>query len=61
MQAPLWIMAGVSAAVAGIAALADRRRAHRTRLDAVGWMPWPFILLMAMMIAAICTALALKE
>ena len=61
MQAPLWIMAGVSAAIAAVAALADHRRSRRTRLDAVGWMPWPFILLMAMMLAAICTALALKE
>lgn len=60
MQAPLWIIAGLSAAVAGMAALADRRRTRRRDLDRVGWMPWPLILILALMLSLICVAIALK-
>lgn len=61
MQAALWATAGVAAGVVAIAALADRRRVRRRDLDRVGWVPWPAVLLFALMIAAICAALALKS
>ncbi len=61
MQGALWIAAGASAVIAIFAALADRRRARRTRLDRVGWVPWSAILLAALMVGAVCAALALKS
>ena len=60
-QASLWFGVAASAVVGGWAALADRRRARRTRLDHVGWVPWPLILLAALMVGAVCAALALKR
>lgn len=56
----LWIAAGASAVIAAWAAIADRRRARRTRLDRVGWVPWSLVLLAAIMIGAVCAGLALK-
>lgn len=61
MQAPLWLFAGISAVVAGIAALADRRRSRRRDLDRVGWVPWPSIVVAAILCTAIGAALALKS
>lgn len=60
MQVQLWSMAGVSAALAVIATLADRRRQRRTDLDAVGFMPWTLITVLSVMAALVLTALALK-
>ncbi|WP_380878174.1 hypothetical protein ACFB49_15880 [Sphingomonas sp. DBB INV C78] len=60
MQGTLWALAGVSAGIAGIAALADRRRNQRRDLDRVGWVPWPLILMMAILLAIIFTAFAIK-
>lgn len=61
MQEELWWLAGLALAVSGIAAFADRRRAKRTDLDAVGFMPWPLILVISMLSAAVMAALALKS
>lgn len=49
-----------SIAVAGLASWADRRRANRTDPDAVGFMPWPLVLIVSILIGAVCAALALK-
>ena len=57
----LWIGAALSAAVAAWAAIADRRRARRTRLDQVGWVPWGGVLLTALLIGAVCAGVALKR
>lgn len=61
MQGVLWTAAGASAAIATLAAFAERRRARRTRLDQVGWVPWSGLLVAALMIGAVCAALALKS
>lgn len=47
-------------AVAGIATWGDRRRANRADPDDVGFMPWPLILVLAMIVAAVLAAFALK-
>lgn len=59
-QAALWTGAGVAASVALIAALADRRRTRRRDLDRPGWVPWPLIQILAMIVAAVAAAFALK-
>ncbi|MFM5914720.1 MAG: hypothetical protein ACKOPR_08250 [Chakrabartia godavariana] len=45
--------------LAGLSAWADRRRARRRNLDAVGFMPWALILILSMIAAAVCAAVAL--
>jgi uncharacterized membrane protein YidH (DUF202 family) len=60
MQYELWTGCAAALAVAGIANFAERRRANRRDLDKVGFMPWPFITIMAMMVALACAAIALK-
>ena len=56
----LWAMASLAALLALAAGLADRRRARRTDLDRVGWAPWPLLLILALILAALFAALALK-
>lgn len=60
MQAGLWYVAAAAALVTALAAFADRRRAARRDLDRAGWVPWPLVLIAALIIAATATALALK-
>ena len=47
-------------ALAGLATWGDRRRAGRTEPDAMGFMPWALVLVVAMIVAAACAAFALK-
>ncbi|AHE54617.1 hypothetical protein [Sphingomonas sanxanigenens] len=60
MQTELWAVSGIAATVAGIAAFADRRRLTREDLDRVGIMPWPGVLVAAMLTAIVAAALAVK-
>lgn len=46
--------------VAAIAAIAERRRNNRKNIEKVGFMPWPFVMLMALLLAAISVGLAFK-
>jgi hypothetical protein len=59
-QAALWTGAGAAATVALIALFADRRRARRRDLDRPGLVPWPLVQILAMLIAAVAAAFALK-
>lgn len=56
----LWSGCAAALAVAGLANLAERRRAKRRDLDRVGFMPWPLITVLAMMVALACAAIAIK-
>jgi hypothetical protein len=56
----LWVLAGCAAALALVAALADRRRAGRRDLDRPGWVPWALVQVLAMLVAAVAAAFALK-
>lgn len=55
-----WIAAAALAALAAVAILGDRRRHRRTDIDKVGWVPWPLVLILALLGAATCAAIALK-
>ena len=59
-QDALWIGAGAAAAIAVVAIWADRRRMNRRDLDRPGIAPWALIQVLAMLIAAVLAALALK-
>lgn len=56
----LWGIAVSAAAVALIAGLADRRRTRRHNLDRAGWVPWPLVLITALIVGTAAAAIALK-
>jgi hypothetical protein len=60
LQQLLWSGCATALAVAGLATWGDRRRANRSDPDDVGFMPWPLVLVLAMIIAAVLAAFALK-
>jgi hypothetical protein len=59
MQLQLWLGAAGAAVIAVVSGLAEHRRRKRKRLDSVGFMPWQFIQVMAMLAVAILASLAL--
>ncbi len=59
MQVTLWTGCATALALAGLSAWADRRRTRRTNLDAVGFMPWPLIMILSMLASAAFAAIAL--
>ncbi len=50
----------VAVTLALAAGLADRRRARRENLDAVGFMPWTVIFLLALFTACVTLGLAVR-
>lgn len=56
----LWTLAALFAALAGLAAWRDHARARRRDIDRPGLMPWQPILVLAMLLAIVCGALALR-
>lgn len=55
-------MIGVAAVLIGtFATFAERRRARRTDLDRVGFMPWPLIVVLATLIALFAFAIAIAQ
>ena len=56
----LWAAAAFFAALAALAAWRDHRRSRRRDVDRPGWVPWTGITLLAMLLAVVCAALALR-
>lgn len=52
-----WLAAAAFAVLAGLAALADRRRGSRRDLDRPGWVPWALVQVLAILLTAVCAAL----
>lgn len=46
--------------LAGVSGIADYRRKHRKDLDRVGFMPWPMIMVVALVMAAFAGNIALR-
>ncbi len=61
MQSHYWGLSLAWVVLGAFAAWRDRRRNHRTDLDRVGWVPWPLVLILAILGAATCAAIALKS
>jgi hypothetical protein len=58
----IWtVIAALGAVTALISILADRRRQRRVLLEAVGFMPWTGISVMATLVMVVSIALALKQ
>ncbi len=58
-----WIWGGCALALssAAVAVFADRKRSNRKQPDDVGFMPWPLILILSILLAAIFAAIGLKS
>ncbi|HEX6374734.1 MAG TPA: hypothetical protein VFZ91_03330 [Allosphingosinicella sp.] len=54
----LWALAAGFAALAALAAWRDQARAKRRDLDRPGLMPWQLILVLSLLLAVVCGALA---
>ncbi len=57
----IWGGCAASVCIAVLSLVAERRRANRAELDAVGFMPWTLILIMAMIAAAVFAAVGIKS
>lgn len=60
IQLQLWLGAAGAAVIAIIAGLGEHRRRKRKRMDDVGFVPWQFIQVMAMLITVILASVALN-
>jgi hypothetical protein len=60
LQAQLWAICAGALSLAGISVWRDRVRTRRRDPDAVGWVPWPLVLIVAIIVAAVCAAFALQ-
>jgi hypothetical protein len=54
----LWAAAAAFAALAALAAWRDHARAKRRDIDKPGWVPWQLVLVLALLLAVVCGALA---
>ena len=58
----IWnVISALAAALAGFSILADRRRAGRTDIDRVGFMPWTAITVMSVLATVLSVALVIKS
>jgi acetyl esterase/lipase len=55
-----WGIAGAGALLIIVSAVADRRRQKRRNVNKVGFMPWTGITVLAVMVALMATAIAIK-
>jgi hypothetical protein len=60
MQAVTWGASAAFACLAVVSALAERRRERRRDIDGVGWVPWPTILLLSILLAVVLLVIGLK-
>ena len=56
----LWIAAAALAVLAVSAGWADHARGKRRNLDRPGWVPWQLVMVLAMLLAVVCAALAVR-
>lgn len=54
------MVAAGAAAMTAVSVLAERRRARRHDLEAVGWVPWPMLTILGTIATLFATALAIK-
>ena len=60
MQTAMLAVGAGAVATAVVASLADRRRLRRRDVEQVGFMPWPLITMISIIVALFATALGIK-
>jgi hypothetical protein len=60
IHATLWTAAASAGALAVAAGIAERRRLRRRDIDRVGWVPWTLVQVIALAVAALMAAYAIK-
>ena len=60
IHATLWTAAASAGALAVAAGVAERRRSRRRDIDKVGWVPWTLVQVIALGLAALMVAYAIK-
>lgn len=60
IQTTLWTAAAGAGALAAFAGVAERRRSRRRDIDKVGWVPWTLVQVIAVAMAALMIAYAIK-
>lgn len=60
MQDWIWPLAGGLVGLTAYASWADRRRMRRADLDRPGWVPWPMVMILSIISAAVLAAIGLK-
>lgn len=60
IHATLWTAAASAGALAVAAGVAERRRSRRRDIDKVGWVPWTLVQVVALALAALMVAYAIK-
>lgn len=56
----LWPAAAAFAALAALAGWRDHARGKRRDVDKPGWVPWQPVMVLAMLAAVVCAALAVR-
>ena len=57
----LWAASAFFAAFAALAAWRDHARTRRRDVDKPGWVPWQPVMVLAMLLAVVCAALAVRS
>jgi hypothetical protein len=60
IQTMLWIAAAAAAVLVVVAGVAERRRSRRRDIDKVGCVPWTLVQVIALALAAMLVAYAIK-
>jgi len=60
MQMQFWALCAAAASLAGWSSFADRRRLRRADPDRVGFVSWPLVLMLSLLVALVSAALAIK-
>ena len=60
-QAVFWTGTGAALALAVVAGVMEWRRTRRRNFEAVGWVPWRGLQVMAVFVALACVVVALNS
>ena len=55
------VVSAISAMVVWVSSIADRRRGRRSNIEAVGFMPWTMVTVLATLVVVVAAALAIKN
>ena len=60
-QTWLWVLAAAAALMVVWSNFAEKRQAARKNLDRPGWVPWPLVQIISIIVVVVAAVLALKQ